>query len=124
MPRPAAEDDVIMYDTMSTTTAGQHYVAPPSCRARFIARDNGNASVRYIRPTTHVFPAGSDMVSNSALPLAVFVQPLAVPDANENDIPLVDFGPDGPVRCIRCGGYVNPFAKWSPNCAQWQCVLC
>ena len=80
--------------------------------------------MRYIRATTHVFPATSDMVNNSALPLAAFVQPLAVPDLNENEIPIVDFGPEGPVRCGRCGAYVNPFAKWAPNCGQWQCPLC
>jgi len=35
-----------------------------------------------------------------------------------------DLGPNGPVRCGRCKGYVNPFVKWLQDGAKWQCNLC
>ena len=42
----------------------------------------------------------------------------------EESPPCIDFGPEGPVRCSRCGGYVNPWVAWSDGGAQWTCNLC
>ena len=42
----------------------------------------------------------------------------------EEPIHEADLGPNGPVRCQRCKGYVNCFVKWLNDGSKWQCNLC
>ncbi|KAL0425234.1 UNVERIFIED_CONTAM: protein transport protein Sec24-like [Sesamum radiatum] len=59
-------------------------------------------------------------------PLALLVQPLALPHPSEEPIHVmvVDFGESGPVRCSRCKGYINPFMKFIDQGRRFICNLC
>lgn len=43
------------------------------------------------------------------LPLGLIVQPLSETDA---EVPTVNLGSAGIVRCKRCRTYINPFVRW------------
>ncbi|PHT46959.1 hypothetical protein CQW23_16117 [Capsicum baccatum] len=57
-------------------------------------------------------PRTVDLLTTSAMQLALLIQPLALPHPSEQPLQVVDFGENGPVRCSRCKGYINPFVKF------------
>uniref|UniRef100_A0A453A8D2 Uncharacterized protein n=1 Tax=Aegilops tauschii subsp. strangulata TaxID=200361 RepID=A0A453A8D2_AEGTS len=60
-----------------------------------------NCHPRYFRLTTHTIPASQSLVSRWHLPLGAVVHPLAeAPDGEE--VPVVNFGSAGVIRCRRC----------------------
>ncbi|KAF9670065.1 hypothetical protein SADUNF_Sadunf13G0029800 [Salix dunnii] len=86
--------------------------------------DTGNCSPRYMRCTINQIPCTVDLLSTSGMPLALLVQPLALPHPSEDPVQVVDFGESGPVRCSRCKGYINPFMKFIDQGRQFICNLC
>lgn len=60
----------------------------------------------------------------SRMPLAMVMQPFAQRPPYEDPIPLVDFGPDGPVRCSRCRAYMNPFMTFGKGGRVFSCNIC
>lgn len=76
VPRPSAKGEAHEeYRTM-----GNQYPNPPTTQARFIVRDTGNANPRFMRCTLSMMPYSSDLLKQSAMPLAVVVQPFALLD--------------------------------------------
>ncbi|KAK4486180.1 hypothetical protein RD792_008849 [Penstemon davidsonii] len=69
-------------------------------------------------------PCTVDLLSTSAMQLALLVQPLALQHPSEEPIQVVDFGESGPVRCSRCKGYINPFVKFIDQGRRFICNLC
>lgn len=59
---------------------GNQYPNPPTTQARFIVRDTGNANPRFMRCTLSMMPYSNDLLKQSAMPLAVVVQPFALLD--------------------------------------------
>ena len=41
-----------------------------------------------------------------------------------SDIPLVDYGEEGPFRCYRCKAYVNPYMLFIEAGSKAICNLC
>lgn len=39
-------------------------------------------------------------------------------------LPEVDFGPEGPLRCTRCKGYINPGVTFVSGGRRYICNLC
>lgn len=68
-----------------TRVNGAH-VHPPSSLSRFIVRDTGNASPRLLRSTLNVVPVSTDMLNNSGMQFALSVQPLALPDPEDDPV--------------------------------------
>jgi protein transport protein SEC24 len=68
-----------------TRVNGAH-VHPPSSLSRFIVRDRGNASPRLLRSTLNVVPVSTDMLNNSGMQFALSVQPLALPDPEDDPV--------------------------------------
>ncbi|GFP82423.1 protein transport protein sec24-like cef [Phtheirospermum japonicum] len=92
--------------------------------SEYIVKDTGNCSPRYMRCTINQIPCTVDLLSTSAMQLALLVQPLALPHPSEEPIHVVDFGESGPVRCSRCKGYINPFVKFIDQGRRFICNLC
>lgn len=42
----------------------------------------------------------------------------------EEPVPVVDFGAAGPIRCRRCGAYINPFCTFTDNGRSFICRVC
>ncbi|MCO5596334.1 hypothetical protein L7F22_050395 [Adiantum nelumboides] len=120
IPRPQISSAVTTFDTRVNNQAAQ----PPSATSSFIVRDMGNCSPRYMRCTLSQIPCSGDLLANSGMPLALMVQPLALPHPMEEPIQVVDFGENGPVRCIRCKAYINPFMRFIDQGRRFKCSFC
>ncbi|KAI5067109.1 hypothetical protein GOP47_0017637 [Adiantum capillus-veneris] len=120
IPRPQTSSAVSTFETRINNQAAQ----PPSATSTFIVRDMGNCSPRYMRCTLNQIPCSGDLLANSGMPLALMVQPLALPHPMEEPIHVVDFGENGPVRCIRCKAYINPFMRFIDQGRRFKCNFC
>ncbi|KAL6545603.1 Protein transport protein Sec24B [Orobanche gracilis] len=120
IPRLSLSSDVFYHDTLKDNQANP----PPPAASDYIVRDTGNCSPRYMRCTINQIPCTVDLLSTSAMQLALLVQPLALPHPSEEPIHVVDFGENGPVRCSRCKGYINPFVKFIDQGRRFICNLC
>ncbi|XP_070608180.1 protein transport protein Sec24C isoform X2 [Erythrolamprus reginae] len=97
---------------------------PPLVTTNFLAKDQGNASPRYIRCTSYNIPCTSDMAKQSQVPLAAVIKPLAVLPPEETPSYLVDHGESGPIRCNRCKAYMCPFMQFIEGGRRFQCCFC
>ncbi|KAH7387746.1 hypothetical protein KP509_16G039000 [Ceratopteris richardii] len=120
IPRPQSTLGLTTFDTRLHNQAAQ----PPSATSNFVARDTGNCSPRYMRCTLNQIPCSGDLLANSGMPLALMVQPLALPHPMEEPVQVVDFGESGPVRCVKCKGYINPFMKFIDQGRHFKCNFC
>jgi protein transport protein SEC24 len=121
IPRPVPSSSSLAYfDTRQGTVVSP----PPPATSDFIVRDTGNCSPRLMRCTLNQIPCNGDILTQSCMPLALMVQPFALPHPLEEPIQLVDFGEIGPVRCIRCKAYINPFMRFIDQGRRFVCNLC
>ncbi|MCL7045120.1 hypothetical protein MKW94_012968 [Papaver nudicaule] len=82
-----------------------------------------NCHPRYLRVTTNAIPNAQSLLSRWHLPLGAVVHPLAEsPDGEE--VPTVNLGPIGIVRCRKCRAYVNPYVQFSEGGRKWRCNMC
>ncbi|KAI9223746.1 hypothetical protein BC828DRAFT_344662 [Blastocladiella britannica] len=105
------------YRTMSKTV-------PPLPTTRYMVLDEGIASPRFIRMTTNNVPCTEELLTQSALPLAAIVQPLAELEAGEAEIAVLEPGTSGPVRCRRCRAYINPMMPFIDGGRKFVCNFC
>ncbi|XVE95488.1 hypothetical protein REPUB_Repub02eG0102100 [Reevesia pubescens] len=120
IPRPIPSASPSVYETRQGNSANP----PPPATSDYIVRDTGNCSPRYMRCTINQIPCTVDLLTTSAMQLALLVQPMALPHPSEDPIQIVDFGESGPVRCSRCKGYINPFMKFIDQGRKFICNLC
>ncbi|XP_010274889.1 PREDICTED: protein transport protein Sec24-like At3g07100 [Nelumbo nucifera] len=82
-----------------------------------------NCHLRYLRLTTSAIPNSQSLLSRWHFPLGVVIHPLAkAPDGEE--VPIVNFGPTGIIRCRRCRTYVNPYVTFTDGGRKWRCNIC
>ncbi|KAK1259782.1 Protein transport protein Sec24-like [Acorus gramineus] len=82
-----------------------------------------NCPPRYFRLTTHAIPNSQSLLSRWHLPLGAVVHPLAeAPDGEE--VPIVNFGSAGIIRCKRCRTYINPYVTFTDGGRKWRCIIC
>lgn len=120
---PRARDQAgLYYQTHPYKTMEQHL--PPPSTIPFNVVDQGNASPKYARLTLNNIPNTAEILSTTALPLGLVLQPLAPVSAGENSVPILDFGETGPPRCSRCRTYMNPFMTFRSGGAKFVCNMC
>eukprot|EP00249_Psilotum_nudum_P012247 c23671_g1_i1 orf=107-3535(+) len=120
IPRPTLSSVTSLFETRINSQAA----LPPSATSNFIVKDTGNCSPRFMRCTLNQIPCSADLLSTSGMPLALMIQPMALPHPSEDSIQVVDFGENGPVRCSRCKAYINPFMKFVDQGRRFVCNLC
>ena len=79
-------------------------------------------SPRYLKATTGVFPRSKSLIPS--LPLSCVVNPVAQPLGAGDEVPEVNFGACGVIRCKSCRTYINPFVKFVENGRRWRCNNC
>ncbi|KAI0401447.1 hypothetical protein F4802DRAFT_609393 [Xylaria palmicola] len=97
---------------------------PPPATISFVAYDQGNSSPKFTRLTMNNIPASAESLNGTGLPLGLVLQPLAPLQAGELEIPVLDFGDQGPPRCRRCRAYINPFMMFRSGGSKFVCNLC
>ncbi|KAI1851420.1 hypothetical protein JX266_003495 [Neoarthrinium moseri] len=97
---------------------------PPPASISYVAFDQGNSAPKFTRLTMNNIPASKEGLNSMGLPLGLLVQPLAKLQPGELEIPLLDFGDQGPPRCRRCRAYINPFMMFRSGGSKFVCNLC
>ncbi|KAK6911289.1 Zinc finger, Sec23/Sec24-type [Dillenia turbinata] len=82
-----------------------------------------NCNSRYFRLTTTAIPNSQSLISRWHLPLGAIVCPLASPPVGE-EVPVINFGSSGIIRCRRCCTYINPFVAFTDSGRKWSCNIC
>ena len=72
----------------------------------------------------YTVPATEELRKQSGVPFALVLTPMANVSDGEVDPPTTDFGPTGPVRCIRCKAYMSPFMQFVDGGRRFQCAFC
>ena len=81
----------------------------------------GSCDRAYMRMSTSCMPNSSSLRSRWNLPLGIIVHPMS-PLGPE--VPVVDLGGAGIVRCRRCRTYVNPYVGFTDGGRRWRCNVC
>ncbi|EER08227.1 hypothetical protein Pmar_PMAR013142 [Perkinsus marinus ATCC 50983] len=69
-------------------------------------------------------PALQSAVNSSGVALGIIAQPFAELSCDEKDVPLVNYGESGPMRCPRCRAYANPAFQWIGGGEECICNFC
>jgi hypothetical protein len=85
IPRPVVSHQGPEPIIFHTRYNGAHQNPPPST-SRFIVRDCGGASPRLLRSTLNAVPHSPELLGSSGMPMAVVVQPLALPDPADDPV--------------------------------------
>lgn len=124
VPNPVAvnADDVKRMEGASYVTSSR--LNPPLTGTNSHIIDDGNCSPRVIRSSMYNVPAEGTMLDTSGIPLAIVVQPLGDAMGGRLPVPIVDHGPDGPIRCRRCKAYINPGVVFVDGGRNFICNFC
>jgi protein transport protein SEC24 len=122
IPRPNLPAKETTVDAMYATRTGKGL--PPEDCGDYIVEDQGNTNPRILRMSMNSIPRSKDMVVASKIPFRGHVRPFAPLREEDTQVPCLDFGEDGPPRCGRCNGFINPYAKFENNGKTWRCNLC
>lgn len=120
---PVSRDVPQQYYLSNVYPTFERHVPPPATIS-YVAYDQGNSSPKFTRLTMNNIPATAENLSSTALPLGLVLQPLAPLQAGELEIPVLDFGDQGPPRCRRCRAYINPFMMFRSGGSKFVCNLC
>lgn len=77
-----------------------------------------------MRINTTQIPVNDELVEKTHIPMSLVVQPLAKLRPDEDPVPVIEMQKEGPVRCRRCKGYLNPWCIFSDGGRKFVCNLC
>ncbi|OMJ26584.1 Protein transport protein Sec24C [Smittium culicis] len=96
----------------------------PLANTEFSCVDEGNSNPRFVRMSMYNIPNSDELLKVSQLPLGLITQPLANIGPNDTPLQTVDFGEEGPIRCIRCKTYINHYMAFIDGGKRFVCNLC
>lgn len=99
-------------------------LCPPMVWSKADIIDDGNASPRVMRANLYQVPQTMELLKTCAVPLSLVIRPLADPTGVGTPVPVVDHGPDGPIRCSRCKAYMNPGFRFVDGGRRFSCNFC
>ncbi|MCO5591444.1 hypothetical protein L7F22_045427 [Adiantum nelumboides] len=111
---PGSMESSVDVNALPRPAAGTEYPAPSS---------PASCHGRYFRLTCTSLPNSQSLAARWHLPLGAVAHPLAQAPEKE-EVPVIDFGSSGIIRCRRCRTYINPFAVFTDNGRRWKCNLC
>lgn len=137
---PAAGGGASFYGSSGASTAGSTGPPPPGAMpganvpgmgAQAPVAENVDYSAkipeRLFRLTSGMLPQTGAMANSCKIPFGAVLRPLAPPKEgkeDEDDIPTVQPGTAGIIRCKRCRTYINAFVGWSDHGRRWRCNIC
>jgi len=121
-PIQVQEQDQQMFAAQDYGTCSKGAIPLSTTQVRVI--DQGNCNPRFMRVNTTQVPAADTLLEQSHLPMALVVQPLAKLRPDEEAIPVIEMQKEGPVRCRRCKGYLNPWCVFTDGGRKFVCNLC
>eukprot|EP00887_Chlorella_sp_A99_P006404 scaffold3.g6404.t1 len=112
IPRPSLARPVTqVFETRRENT----HAVPPPADAPIVIKDRGSAGPRYMRSSLNMVPQSAELLRSAALPFVVIVNPLALPEPQDDPIQgYVDVATMG-VLATGTGGSVYHYAPFSPE---------
>ena len=110
------------YSSANYATSSQ--LPPPMVNTKCDIVDDGNCSPLVMRSSMYNIPATDELMNNCGVPLSFVIQPLADPTGKGTPVPIVDHGPDGPIRCERCRAYMSPGFAFIDGGRKFRCNFC
>ncbi|KAI3379270.1 hypothetical protein SNEBB_010895 [Seison nebaliae] len=96
---------------------------PPLVTTNFkYTSSRGRCHPAFMRCSTYVIPTTPDISRRMDIPICTVVSPFASVD--DYQIPLINCGADGPVRCKRCKAYMAPQMQFIDGGQRFHCVWC
>ncbi|KAL6066051.1 Protein transport protein Sec24B [Balamuthia mandrillaris] len=83
-------------------------------------RAESQCPATFMRMTINAIPNSPAMLTKACIPLGAVVQPLS----HGEEVPVVNFGSIGILRCRNCRAYINPFVQFIDAGRRWRCNLC
>ncbi|XP_073716463.1 protein transport protein Sec24C [Misgurnus anguillicaudatus] len=96
---------------------------PPLSSTRCTLEDRGNATARFLRCTSYIFPVDAQSAQKSHLPLGATLCPLATPERGELAVPVCEAG-DCVKGCRHCGAFMSPAMIWQDCGQRFYCPFC
>ena len=92
IPRPNMNDDIYNNSDKTHYFQTEDYVknVVPFSNSYYIVNETENSSIRFIRPTINRIPTTMDDINNSGLLLGLYIQPFAVQEQGEFEIPSLE----------------------------------
>ncbi|KAF0993361.1 hypothetical protein HZS_6819, partial [Henneguya salminicola] len=109
------------YGTTFDTTI---YTTPPPFVSTLNVYYTGykNCTPNFMRSSIYGIPNNAETLKKSGLPLCLIITPFCT--ENSFEMPLVEHGREGPVRCRRCRTYVNPYIQFLNGGKNYRCNIC
>ena len=104
-------------------SVNQNFDDPPESFLRSYCKDEGNATCRFIRPTSYSIIQDTKSFEKKKIPFGVVLTPLAVTTSEEKQIPCIDYSSKIIPRCLRCLAFINPGFVYN-NSDEFECNLC
>lgn len=83
--------------------------------------ESKQCSQEFMRMSVNAVPKTRSMAQHLKFPLGCVVSPLS---GDPENIPVVNFGSAGVIRCKRCRTYINPFVQFVDGGSRWKCNVC
>ena len=81
---------------------------------------NYQANDNFFSLSLNQIPQSQQILSKSQIPLGAIIHPMA----QGIEVPVVDLGPAGVIRCKNCRAYINPFVEFAEGGRRWRCSFC
>ncbi|RZC80251.1 hypothetical protein C5167_042822 [Papaver somniferum] len=132
---PSARPNVYGYPYRQATpaTPGPPPVQSPGFLGRPLAYGPPNPHAAHTNSLQHPGTFGSQLVQcqipnhflrgGICLLEQLFILLLKLQKGSE-EVPIVNFGPTGIIRCRRCRTYVNPYVQFMDAGRKWRCNMC
>ncbi|OLY77779.1 Protein transport protein Sec24C [Smittium mucronatum] len=124
MPSPVAVHALNQELFLNTEYITSTKTGVPLVNTQFTCIDEGNSNPNFVRMSMYNIPNTDELLKVSQLPLGLVVQPLASIGPNDTPLQIVDFGDEGPIRCLRCKTYINPYMVFIDGGKRFVCNLC
>lgn len=79
---------------------------------------------RFFSLTTDKISATNNVAIQAKVPLGGVIRPLAPLSEGEEEVPTIQPGTAGIIRCKRCRTYINAFVEWLDHGRSWRCNIC
>ena len=96
---------------------------PPSVFEVNASNSTLSSSPAHIIASTTMVQVGTTSPDSTGIPITLHVNPLAKPAVGEPELPVIDTGHEGPLRCSNCALYATAYNKVDEK-GVWTCEQC
>ncbi|GKT37119.1 hypothetical protein ADUPG1_009967, partial [Aduncisulcus paluster] len=78
----------------------------------------------FLTATINSIPSRAELCEKTGIPMSIHYSPFIKQPSLDQSVPIIDVGTADPIRCRRCGAYLNPNVYIHPGGHKYTCKLC